>query len=168
RRPVVMDFGIARVGKGAGLTIQGTLIGTPAYMPPEQAGDEPDKIGPHSDVYSLGAILYTLLTGKAPFHEETAMRTILKVVSSDSPPSIRALRPEVSPRLERVCFKALHKDFTRRYPTAQAFAKAVRKTRAAGQAPGEKPSDKTPSSGALRLPVVVVLEGPAGRQVRLS
>src|SRR5262249_4618858 len=107
KRPVVMDFGIARVGKGAGLTIQGTLIGTPAYMPPEQAADEPDKSGPTPAVSSLGPILYTLLTGKAPFHEGSAMRPILKVVSSDSPPSIRELRPEVSPRLERVCFKAL-------------------------------------------------------------
>src|SRR5262245_18943130 len=58
KRPVVLDFGIAKLlGKSSGWTLEGTVIGTPAYMPPEQAGDEPGKIGPHSDVYSLGAIL---------------------------------------------------------------------------------------------------------------
>src|SRR5262249_11432529 len=68
KRPVVMDFGIAKVlGSGASLTRPGAVIGTPSYMPPEQAGEEPDKIGPHSDVYSLGAIAYTLLSGRVPF-----------------------------------------------------------------------------------------------------
>jgi eukaryotic-like serine/threonine-protein kinase len=67
-RPVVMDFGIVKfVGKSSSLTQQGAIIGTPAFMAPEQAGETTEQVGPQSDVYSLGAILYMLLTGRAPY-----------------------------------------------------------------------------------------------------
>src|SRR5262249_57202187 len=81
RRPVVMDFGIAKfVGKSSALTHQGTIMGTPAFMAPEQAGDTLGPVGPPSDVYALGAILYMLLTGKPPYDGPTPLSTILKVV----------------------------------------------------------------------------------------
>jgi serine/threonine protein kinase len=161
KRPVVMDFGIAKIlSQGSRLTQQGSVIGTPAYMPPEQAGDEPGKIGPHSDVYSLGAILYTLLTGKTPFDEGTALRTILRVISGDPPEPVRRIRPEVPARLEQVCMKCLEKKPADRYPTAQALADDLKRVRAALSAPT--------SGASLRgsLPSVVLV-APGGKQVRL-
>jgi serine/threonine protein kinase len=143
RRPVVMDFGIAKfVGKSSGLTAQGAIMGTPTYMPPEQADEEFDRVGPHSDVYSLGAILYTLLTGKVPYEAETALRTILKVVGPEMPAPVRSLRPEVPAALERICMKCLNKQPADRYPSARALADELRRfrTAAAGRAgtPGQK------------------------------
>jgi serine/threonine protein kinase len=131
RRPVVMDFGIAKfVGKPSSLTQHGTVVGTPAYMPPEQAGEDVSQVGPHSDVYSLGAILYTLLTGKLPYDAGSPLHTILRVISPDSPPAVRELRPAVPPELERICMKSLSKVPADRQPSAQALADELRRFRA--------------------------------------
>jgi serine/threonine-protein kinase len=162
KRPVVMDFGIAKVmGRGRGnLTSPGALVGTPTFMPPEQAGDEPSKVGPHSDVYSLGAILYTLLTGKVPFDEGTPLRTILRVISPDAPAPVRSLRPEVPSALEQICMKCLEKEPAKRYPSAQALADNLKQFRAglAGKGP--------PASLRASL-LSVLLVAPGGKQVRL-
>jgi serine/threonine protein kinase len=160
KRPIVLDFGLARVmGKGTGMTDPGTVVGTPAYMSPEQAGAETDRIGPHSDVYSLGAILYTLLTGKAPFEGGTTLRTIRRVISPDPPVPVRRLRPEVPPRLEQVCLKCLEKDPGKRYPSAQALAGDLQRFRAAvAKGPPESLRASMPS---------VLLVAPGGQQVRL-
>jgi serine/threonine protein kinase len=139
RRPVVMDFGIAKfVGKPSSLTQQGAVMGTPAYMPPEQAGEDISQVGPHSDVYSLGAILYTLLTGKLPYDAGSAFHTILKVISAELPPAVRQLRPEVPVELERICMKSLSKAAADRQASAQAFADELRRfrTRATPQQAG--------------------------------
>jgi serine/threonine protein kinase len=161
KRPVVMDFGIAKMlGRTKGLTQPGAIIGTPAYMPPEQAGEEPELIGPHSDVYSLGAILYTLLTGQVPFDEGTALKTILKVVSAEPPPSIRSLCPEVPARIEQVTMKCLRKESARRYPTAQALAEDLRRCKAAL-------SSRTTSPTQRSAVPTVVLTSRGGKQVRL-
>jgi serine/threonine protein kinase len=167
KRPVVMDFGIAKViGKGAALTQHGTLIGTPAFMPPEQAGEEPHRIGPHSDVYSLGAVLYTLLAGRPPFFEDTALRTLMAVIAPDPPPPLHSFRPDVPPRVEQVCMKALAKDPAARYPTAQAFADELKRLRAARSS---AQLHKPPSSGAVPVAsTTLVLVGQGGKQVRLS
>jgi serine/threonine protein kinase len=165
RRPVVMDFGIAKMmGKGTGVnTHPGTLIGTPAYMPPEQADDTPSKvpIGPTSDVYSLGAILYTLLTGKVPYDEGSALRTLMRVLAPTPPPPVRSLRPEVPVRLEQICMKCLEKDQANRYPTAQSLADELKRLRAAL---GVKPT----SSATLRTPLpTVVLVRSRHKPIRL-
>src|SRR5262249_53535627 len=112
KRAVVMDFGIAKIAsreKSAGVTQHGVVVGTPSYMAPEQASDGTDPVGPASDVYSLGAILYAMLTGRPPFEEKTALNTILKVISPEPPPSITNLRPEVPAALEQICMKCLAK-----------------------------------------------------------
>jgi len=129
-QPRVMDFGMAKVLNKADMvglssTQQGTILGTPCYMPPEQAGDVATEPGPYSDVYSLGAILYALLTGRPPFDEGTLLATLLKVRSADLPPAVRSLRRDVPEGLERICHKCLNKKPADRYPTAQALAEAL-------------------------------------------
>jgi tRNA A-37 threonylcarbamoyl transferase component Bud32 len=131
RGPVVLDFGMAKVQRDRGgssistWTQPGTILGTPAFMPPEQTGMEGAVIGPSSDVYSLGAILYTMLVGRPPFAESNAMKTIRKVRAAPPPP-ISATRPEVPEALERVCLKCLAKDAAQRYPSAWTLAEALR------------------------------------------
>jgi serine/threonine-protein kinase len=130
RRPVIMDFGIARVmGEDASVTEPGMVVGTPSYMPPEQAGENLEQLGPQSDVYSLGAILYTMLTGKVPFEADTALRTIITVIAHEAPISVRTARPEVPERLEQICMKCLQKQPVDRYDTALGLARDLRALR---------------------------------------
>ena len=162
RRPVVMDFGIAKfVNKSSGLTQEGAIMGTPAYMPPEQAGQEFAKVGPHSDVYSLGAIFYTMLTGQPPFDEGTALRTILKVVSDDPPAPVRSLRADVPAYLEQICQRCLNKKPADRYPSAQALAEDLRRARAAL---AQKSNTFTLRS---TNPTLILTARETGKQVRL-
>jgi serine/threonine protein kinase len=162
RRPVVLDFGIAKfLGKSSGLTQAGVVIGTPAYLPPEQAGEDASRIGPSSDVYSLGAILYTLLTGRPPFVESTPLRTILKVISPDPPLPLRACRADIPAELEQTCLKCLSKAPADRYPSAHALAVELRRVRAAlGQKQGSLALGNT-------LPSVTLVARETGRLVRL-
>ena len=124
-RPRVTDFGLAkRTGADSSLTQSGAVMGSPSYMPPEQATGRHDQVGPHSDVYSLGAILYQLLTGKAPFVGETPLATLRKVVEEDpGPPSKHS--PLSPPDLETICLKCLEKKPEHRYPTARALAEEL-------------------------------------------
>jgi serine/threonine protein kinase len=134
KRPIVMDFGIAKVaGAGANLTGQGVVMGTPAYMPPEQVDQSVGNVGPHSDVYALGAILYRLLTNKFVFEAETPLLTILLVLSPDLPVDVRQLRPDVSPELDRICMKCLNKSPADRFADAGALARELRSIRAQPQ-----------------------------------
>src|SRR5262249_14342210 len=108
RRAVVMDFGIAKfLDRSSGLTQQGVILGTPACMSPEQAGDEPAQVGPASDVYSLGAILYALLTNRPPYDGGTPLRTILQVLDAQLPPPVRKFRPQAPAALEKICMRCL-------------------------------------------------------------
>ncbi len=124
-RPRVTDFGLAkRTGTDSGLTQTGMLMGSPSYMPPEQATGGHDQVGPPSDVYSLGAILYQLLTGKAPFLGETPLATLRKVVEEEPVPPSKH-NPLVLPDLETICLKCLEKKTERRYSTARALAEEL-------------------------------------------
>src|SRR5262249_42704854 len=144
-------------------TTLGTLIGTPAYMPPEQAGEEPGKIGPHSDVYALGAILYRLLTGKVPFDETTALKTILKVGPADPPAPLRQVRPDVPAELEQITLKCLEKDPTRRYASAAALVDDLKRFRSGKQ------SRPVPATAPRPAPLMnLVLIGPDGKRIRVS
>jgi WD40 repeat protein/serine/threonine protein kinase len=121
-RPRITDFGIAKCsGTDSRLTQAGEVIGTPCYMSPEQAMGQSEQIGPLSDVYSLGATLYCLLTGRPPFQAASSFDTLKHVVDRE-PVSPRRLNPAVDRDLETICLKCLEKSPERRYPTAEALA----------------------------------------------
>ncbi|HEX7839798.1 MAG TPA: serine/threonine-protein kinase, partial [Kofleriaceae bacterium] len=120
--PVVMDFGLAReTTVEAGITESGIPLGTPAYMPPEQARGDVQAIDHRSDVYSLGATLYELLTGTVPFPDPSLV-TVLARVLHDDPPAPRSLQPDLPADLETIALKCLAKDPAERYPSARALA----------------------------------------------
>jgi WD40 repeat protein/tRNA A-37 threonylcarbamoyl transferase component Bud32 len=122
--PKVTDFGLARVGD-SGLTGTGAVLGTPAYMSPEQAAGDPRAVGPASDIYGLGAILYECLTGRPPFTGGSPM-AVVRLVLTRPPDRPRALDPRIPRDLETVCLKALEKDPRRRYATAADLAADLR------------------------------------------
>jgi serine/threonine protein kinase len=120
--PKITDFGLAKHLDGSdGNTRSGAILGTPGYAAPEQAAGKTSEVGPVSDVYALGAILYELLTGSPPFRGETPMDTLMLVVSQEPVPPTQ-LRPKVPRDLETICLKCLAKSTTRRYATAAALA----------------------------------------------
>jgi hypothetical protein len=120
---VVVDFGLARslADDEASLTSEGAIMGTPAYMSPEQAEGRRGAIGPASDIYSLGATLYALTTGRPPFQGATAVETLRQICEAE-PDTPRRSDPTVPRDLEAICLRCLQKDPRRRYPTAQALA----------------------------------------------
>jgi hypothetical protein len=120
--PRVTDFGLAkRIQDDSGLTGSGQIMGTPSYMPPEQAGGRPGEVGTVADVYALGATLYALITGRPPFQAATAMETVLQVLS-DEPVPPRRLNASVPPDLETICLKCLEKAPAKRYSSASKLA----------------------------------------------
>jgi serine/threonine-protein kinase len=121
-QPLVTDFGLAkRVEGGVSLTGTGAIVGTPSYMAPEQAAGNSSNPGPATDIYSLGAILYELLTGRPPFLAATAVDTLL-LVRSEEPVRLRLLNPQIDPDLEFICRKCLEKNPEHRYASAQRLA----------------------------------------------
>jgi WD40 repeat protein len=125
--PKVTDFGLAkRLDAEDGPTLTGEILGTPSYMAPEQAEGKTRDIGPATDVYGLGAILYALLTGRPPVEGETPWDVIQRVVSAE-PVAPRRLRPGVPRDLETICLKCLQKEPGRRYPSALTLAEDLRR-----------------------------------------
>jgi serine/threonine protein kinase len=120
--PIIMDFGLARRDASADprLTQQGMLIGTPAYMSPEQADGNPDSMGPACDIYSLGVVLYELLTGRVPF--EGSMLNVITQLMVDGPKPPSTYRPNLDPELEKICLKALSKKPSDRYQSMNELA----------------------------------------------
>jgi tetratricopeptide (TPR) repeat protein len=116
-----MDFGLAREAENKGLTESGAVMGTPAYMSPEQARGDVRHIDRRSDVYGLGATLYDLLSGKPPFEDETVVNLLLKVVDA-TPRPLRTIDPTIPAALELIVATCLHKEPSQRYASALALA----------------------------------------------
>ena len=124
--PKITDFGLAKkLDDVTGQTQTGSILGTPSYMAPEQAGGRSKEIGPPADTYALGAILYELLTGRAPFKAATSLDTVLQVVSEEPVP-LRRLQAKVPRDLETICLKCLQKEPTKRYVSARLLAEDLR------------------------------------------
>ena len=131
-QPRITDFGLAKrihsdsqlSTLNSQLTQSGQVLGSPNFMPPEQASGKRGQVGPHSDIYSMGAILYYLLSARPPFVAEELTETLQQVVNEE-PPSPRLLNPGVPRDLETICLKCLSKDPERRYQTAQALAEEL-------------------------------------------
>ncbi len=124
--PYLIDFGMARRldRDETLLTVSGVVAGTPAYMAPEQINGHDEQIGPATDIYSLGIILYELLSGSIPFTGNLA--TMLGSIVASRPTPLDQFRPDLDPRVELICRRAIAKSPADRFASAQAFAEAIR------------------------------------------
>jgi WD40 repeat protein/predicted Ser/Thr protein kinase len=128
--PVVMDFGLAKRvadaeadGKEAKLTRDGAVMGTPSYMAPEQVRGEVDRIGPHTDVYALGVMLFEMLTGRTPYQGSLGM--IMGQILMAPVPPVTEFRPDANSQLDAICRRAMAKEPGDRFPSMTAFAAAL-------------------------------------------
>jgi len=161
--PKITDFGLAkRLEDSPAHTRTGEIMGTPGYMAPEQAGGRKELIGPATDVYALGAILYEMLTGRPPFGGDALMESLMEVIHNE-PVSVRTLNPGVPPDLEVITLKCLQKEPSQRYATAQALADDLgrfqRDEPIVGRRPGwwfrlRRWARHNPAVTAMLLPVV--------------
>src|SRR5262249_20425431 len=128
------DFGMAGFLSGAQMTQEGAVLGTPAYMAPEQAQGKQQEVGAASDQYSAGVVLYELLTGHQPF-EERPLQILIHNVVHTPPPPLTELRADLDERLQGICLKALSKRPKDRFPDCRAMAQALRDWQTARERP---------------------------------
>ena len=164
RAPVLVDFGLALDEAQAGGGEKGVISGTPSYMSPEQAAGTAHRIDGRTDIYSLGVVLYEMLTGRLPFRA-TDRQELLRQVRDDEPQPPRQLVRDIPPELERACLKALAKRQQDRYTTAADFAEDLRRvlpTWAVAELTG-------PQSGwSASPPISAVKRHSVGRQKELA
>ena len=179
--PKIMDFGLAkRLEGGTTLTQSGAVMGTPQYMAPEQASGEAKRVGPPADVYALGAILYTMLTGHPPFSADTPLGVLRKVLGEEPTPPT-TLHKRVPPDLETICLKCLQKEPAKRYASAHELAADLRRFLnhepivARASSPWEKAamwSKRRPAAAALigvsALALLALIGGGAWYNARLA
>ncbi|MCC7450360.1 MAG: SUMF1/EgtB/PvdO family nonheme iron enzyme [Anaerolineae bacterium] len=166
-RPVLTDFGLARILGNARLTASGMSSGTPAYMSPEQATG--DEIKPESDIYSLGVMLYEMITGSVPFSGDSYANVLLKQLN-DPPPPLRDAIPDLDPQIESVILRALEKNPAARFHSARDMIHALEGSSTEGlyqtvqldqtALPKPKPHPTTPSR------VSMVITGTVGTMQR--
>ena len=128
KEPIVMDFGLAcpqDSGDDSRLTQDGALLGSPAYMSPEQLKGQPDAIGKASDVYSLGVVLYELLAGRLPFHGAHSTIAMISRILTEEPADIITIRGDLDPALAKICRKAMAKDVAKRFDSMKSLATAL-------------------------------------------
>jgi serine/threonine-protein kinase len=143
--PKVTDFGLAkRLGDSSDLTATGQVMGTPSYMPPEQAAGKKREIDERSDIYSLGAILYAMLTGRPPFQSESPFDTLVQVLESE-PTLPTKLNRQAPHELELICMRCLEKNPAHRYATAAELAADLERFLK------DEPVEARPSGWARRL-----------------
>ena len=148
--PVLMDFGLAKhLGDTRNLTQSGTIMGTPNFMSPEQAQGDPDAIDGRSDVFSLGAVLYYLLTDRPPFEKSDSIKTVLAVLAEPPVPP-RQMNPAVPRDVETICLKALAKSPVRRYQSAEEFAADLERHLAGSQIVARPPGAAERASAWVR------------------
>ena len=145
RRPRLSDFGLARLEDRERLTLSGAILGSPAWMAPEQARGGAARVDARADVYGLGAVLYEMLTGVPPYRATSQLAALEELLTRE-PERPSALRPGVDPGLEAICLRAMARDPERRYPSAAELAAAL----AAWEARGEATRRRSP------LPLLLV------------
>lgn len=154
-RPILTDFGLARrQHSDATLTQEGDILGTPAYMSPEQAQGKIEDVDQTSDVYSLGATFYEMLTGKRPFEGSTV--SVLAQVLRDPPVSPIQLRPKLNPQLAACVLRAMEKKPLDRFPTMEALANAISTALKSNQDSIKKGTDSLNESGNDEQQIIVV------------
>jgi serine/threonine-protein kinase len=152
----VVDFGIAKLRESTTHTMTGTVLGTPAYMSYEQAsGMRSDELDARSDIYSLGVVVYEMLTGRTPFHSDTPVGYLRKHLQ-DAPPPFRAVLPAltVPPRIESVVMKALAKDRNQRYGLVSEFAEEFAQSAEAGPHLAARPESHREAAKAQTQTIV--------------